>query len=73
MQVNLFDNPYITKEHAVATAYTDDSYAFGCQTQEASIVMLKNVQGSRKPLSALLVKGGLDEGCAHTHAVVQRV
>ena len=48
MQVNLFDNPYITKEHAVATAYTDDSYAFGRQTQEASIVMLKNVDNTIK-------------------------
>lgn len=48
MQVNLFDNPYITKEKAVATAYTEDSYDFGRQTQEASIVMLKNVDNTIK-------------------------
>lgn len=46
MQVNLFDNPYIAKDKAVATAYTEDSYAFGRQTQEASIVMLKNVDNT---------------------------
>mgnify|MGYP007025254734 CR=1 FL=1 len=35
----------------MATAYTDDSYAFGCQTQEASIVMLKNVDNTIKAAS----------------------
>ncbi|MBC5738532.1 glycoside hydrolase family 3 N-terminal domain-containing protein [Lawsonibacter faecis] len=42
MHVGLFDNPYVSKEKAVATAYTDEAYDFGRQTQEASIVMLKN-------------------------------
>lgn len=42
MQVGLFENPYISKEEAVATAYTEETYDFGRQTQEQSIVMLKN-------------------------------
>lgn len=42
MQVGLFENPYISKANAIATAYTDESYAYGRETQEASIVMLKN-------------------------------
>ena len=42
MQVGLFDNPYISKANAIASAYTDESYAYGRETQEASIVMLKN-------------------------------
>ncbi|MGI5929180.1 glycoside hydrolase family 3 N-terminal domain-containing protein [Pseudoflavonifractor sp.] len=42
MQVGLFENPYVSKEEAVASVYTEDAYAYGRETQEQSIVMLKN-------------------------------
>lgn len=40
--VGVFDNPYITTEHAVATAWSADSKAFGDATQQQSVIMLKN-------------------------------
>ena len=56
MQVNLFENPYITKAGATASAYTDESYAFGRETQEASIVMLKNSDNTIKKQDAAAEK-----------------
>lgn len=41
-ETGLFDNPYITSKNAVASAYSDEALDFGRQTQEASVVMLKN-------------------------------
>lgn len=41
-EVGLFDNPYITSNNAVEAVYSDEALEFGRETQEASIVMLKN-------------------------------
>lgn len=42
MHVDLFDNPYVSKETALASVYTDEALAFSQETQEKSIVLLKN-------------------------------
>lgn len=46
MQVGLFENPYISLENATSTIYTDEERAFGLETQEKSIIMLKNSDGT---------------------------
>lgn len=40
--VGLYENPYISAEKAASTAWTDDSKAYGAETQEQAVVMLKN-------------------------------
>lgn len=42
MNVDLFDNPYITKEYAVETTWNTETNAFGKETQEKSVIMIKN-------------------------------
>lgn len=42
MQVGLYDNPYISTENAEANAWSEEHKEVGKQSQEASIVMLKN-------------------------------
>lgn len=42
MNVGIFENPYITKEYAVANAYTEETKAYGIETQLQSVIMLKN-------------------------------
>lgn len=42
INVGLFENPYISTENAVANAWTESSKAFGDETQQQSVIMLKN-------------------------------
>ena len=42
MEVGLYDNPYISKENAVANAWSAEHKELGTKSQEASVVMLKN-------------------------------
>ena len=42
MRVGLYENPYVSTEKAVSTAWTEESMAYGKETQEKSIVMIKN-------------------------------
>ena len=46
MEVGLYDNPYISTEKAVATAWSDEHKTLGVESQEASIVMIKNSDGT---------------------------
>ena len=52
MNVGIFDNPYLTTEHAVATTWSEESKAFGDATQQKSVIMLKNNDNTIKPYDA---------------------
>jgi len=42
MVVGLFENPYLTTEHAIASIWTPETKAFGDETQSQAVIMLKN-------------------------------
>ncbi|HHV12527.1 MAG TPA: glycoside hydrolase family 3 protein [Clostridiales bacterium] len=42
MQVGLFENPYVTTDGAMSSAWSEASMAYGQATQEKSVVMIKN-------------------------------
>lgn len=42
IQVGLYENPYLITEESVQAVWTDDTKAFGSQTQEKAVIMLKN-------------------------------
>lgn len=52
MNVGIFDNPYVTTEHAVATTWSKEAKDFGDATQQQSVIMLKNSDNTIKPYEA---------------------
>ena len=41
-KLGLFENPYLNKEYALASVWSESANAFGASTQEKAVVMLKN-------------------------------
>jgi len=46
MQCSLYENAYITRDHAFDTVWNNDTDAFSLDLQEQSIIMLKNSGGA---------------------------
>ena len=46
MEVGLFENPYLDTEESTAATWTDETKAYGRETQEKAVIMLKNSDGT---------------------------
>ena len=56
MNVGIFDNPYLSTEHALATTWSEEAKAFGDATQQESVIMLKNSGNAIAPYDAAAEK-----------------
>lgn len=52
MQVGLYENPYVNTEYAMSIAYTDETIELGLETQQQSVVMLKNSNNTIREYNA---------------------
>lgn len=52
LNIGLFENPYLSTEHALASIWTEETLAYGDETQLQSVIMLKNAGGVIAPYDA---------------------